>query len=404
MSPSRARAVLAVAIAVAAGIAAAGPAAASPLELFGFGGRSPALAETGVASADDFDCVYLNPAGLAEVSGRRLSLGTLYGRFALDGVDRPVDDAVGVEVGGAFRLPLGGALRDRVGFAIGLYVPTTLLNRARAPVPGTPFFAVLENRSQVIGVQLGLGVRVSDELALGAGVLALAALRGHIDVTPDAAGRFLTNSEEQLTAAFAPVFGARYRLGPDWVLGATLHFASQSTYDIHITNNLGAALPVTLPELRVAGTAQYDPLIAAVEGSYRLLPELLLSLQLSYERWSAFPLPTENVVDLMPAQPPTNFHDTVVPRLAAEWSVGHGVSVRGGYSYVMSPAPDSISTGQAFLDNDRHVLSLGLGVVAAPLHVDAWAQAHLLPSRQQRPDLVTSGNILVGGVVLGVDL
>src|SRR5215468_7666894 len=121
-------------------------AAASPLELFGFGGRSPALAATGVAFADDFDCVYLNPAGLSEVRGRRLSLGTLFGSFSLSGVDRPVDDAVGVEVGGAFRLPLGGALEDRIGVGIGLYVPTQLLNRARAPRPGTPFFAVLENR------------------------------------------------------------------------------------------------------------------------------------------------------------------------------------------------------------------------------------------------------------------
>jgi hypothetical protein len=62
---------------------------ASPLELFGFGGRSPALAATGVASAD-FEALYLNPAGLPEVSGRRLSVGTLFGSFSLSGciVDR----------------------------------------------------------------------------------------------------------------------------------------------------------------------------------------------------------------------------------------------------------------------------------------------------------------------------
>src|SRR5215470_5299741 len=171
---------------------AAGVAGASPLEIFGFGGRSPALAETGVASADDLDALYLNPAGLAEVTGRRLSVGSVFGSFSLSGVNRPVDDAVAIEIGGAFRLPLGGALADRVGLGIALYVPTELLNRARVPAPGMPFFAVLENRSQVVGIQLGAGVRLTDELEVGASVLALAAMRGLINVAPDAAGRLTT--------------------------------------------------------------------------------------------------------------------------------------------------------------------------------------------------------------------
>jgi long-chain fatty acid transport protein len=298
-------------------------------------------------------------------------------------------------------------MTDRLGLAVGLYVPTGVLNRARAPRPGTPFFALLENRSQVVGVQVGLGVRVTDRLSLGAGVLALAALKGTINVTPDAAGRFTTSSEEQLTANFAPVFGARFHLDERWSLGATLHFASESTYDIRITNNLGAALPITLPELRVAGSAQYDPMILALEVGFRPRADLLISAQLSYDRWSSFPLPTENVLLTMPPQAPIDFHDTLIPRVAAEWSVG-AFRLRAGYAFVPSPAPEATGA-QALLDNDRHVLSVGAGIVAPPLHVDAWAQAHLLVSRTNdrpgtTPDIETSGSILVAGMVVGVDL
>lgn len=400
----------------AALLSPARPASGSPLQMFGSGGRSPGLAATGVAAADDFDCVYLNPAGLGELRRKRLSFGSLVGSFDLEGVDRGVEAAVGVQLGGVVPIPLGGVMRDRVGLGLGFYVPTTVLNRARAPMPGTPYYTLLESRAQVVGIQVGVGVRLGGGWSAGAGFLALAALVGHIHVSADAAGRFTSTSEEQLISHFAPIFGARRRLGPDLVLGATFRAPSRSAYDIRVTNDLGERLPLTLPELRIAGVAQYDPLTVAAEAAWRPNggPWLLLG-QLAYERWSAFPLPTENPVADMPDQEPPGFHDTVVPRIAAEWQGRRGildVAARGGYFYVMTPAPE-MTGQQAFLDNDRHVLSVGLGLAtprsSVPLHVDAWFQLHFLAPRTHdrpgdEPDVETSGAIYVGGLVVGVDL
>src|SRR5262249_21195661 len=209
------------------------------------------------------------------------------------------------------RLPFGGWLADRVGLGLGLYVPTTELNRARAPVPGTPYYAVLENRSQVVGIQLGVGLRIADRWSLGGGVLALATLRGQINVATDVTGRFATTSEEQIITGFAPVFGARFRAADELTLAATVHFDSKSPYDIKITNQLGDVLPVTLPELHVAGVAQYDPFIAVVEAAWRPRPALLLVAGAALEHWSAFPAPTENVLTSAPPAPSPGFHDTV---------------------------------------------------------------------------------------------
>jgi hypothetical protein len=428
MNGTRLRA-LGCAAAIVASVAGPRAAAASPLELFGFGGSSPAMAGTGVATATGFDAVYLNPAGLADTT-KRVTLGLLYGDFALemDGEPTGTEPAKGVLIGGALPVPLGGAAKDRVGLALGFYVPTVAINRARHPLPGVPTFALLESRSHVIAIQVALGVRLSKRrdagLRVGAGIIALAELRGGIDVTTDASGRFTSFSEQQLITQFAPIIGARYLMPAQRLdLGLTFRGTSRSDYDITVTNDLAESLPLTIPTIRIAGTAQYDPMTIAAEAAWRVVPSLELRGQLAYQRWSAFPLPTLNPIAGQPPQEPPGFHDTVVPRLGVEWRAQLGataMAVRGGYMAVMSPAPEA-SGRQSLLDNSRDVVSFGLGVAwpgRNPVHVDVWGQAHFLNARTHQKDfevyedgerlpfnrLEADGQVVVGGLTVGVDL
>lgn len=426
----RARSVLACACAILSMLALlglAGPqgrAWASPLDLYGFGGRSPAMAGTGVATATDFDAVYLNPAGLADTAGKRITLGGLGARLGLDidSADIGADPALGLVIGGAVRLPLGGALRDRVGLGLGFYVPQDTINRARHPLPGTPVFALLEHRSHVVGLQVAAGLSLGARWRVGLGVLALAELRGTIDVTTDAAGRFTTFSQQQLLTRLAPIAGLSHILSERVRLGLVIRGTSQSGYDIQVTNDLDSALPVTIPALDIAGIAQYDPLTVAVESALRVRPSLLLAAQVAYQRWSAFPLPTRNPVEGTPPQQPPDFHDTAVPRLAVEWTPPAGrtrLALRAGYALLLSPAPE-MTGQQSLLDNHRHLLSAGVGLSRAglPLHLALWAQLHALMPRQHTKDparfepdaplpfdsIHTGGRILAAGLTLGLDL
>jgi len=402
-------------------VAAAAPASASPLDLFGFGGRSPGLAGAGVASAEDFDAVYLNPAGLAYATRKRATVGGLAAAMRLElGADAyPVEGPRGLEIGGQVPMPLGGALRDRVGLGFGFYVPSEAINRARAPFPGEPSFVLLESRAFVVGLLVGVGVKVTPRLAVGLSVNALAVLRGTIDVTIDGAGRFTTQSEQRLLTRFAPILGARYRLRDDLDLGLAVRAPSRSDYDITVTSDLGDALPLTLPEIAIAGTAQYDPLTVAAEAAWRLLPSLTLTGHLAWHRWSAFPRPTRNPVEGNPPQPDLGFRDIVVPRAAVEYrrpALGGEVTTRAGYAFHLSPAPEQRGR-ELLLDNHRHQLALGLGVAwpgrALPLHVDGWVQVHHLVHRRHDRDpavpgdqrsFATAGDLVVGGVTVGVDL
>ncbi len=386
------------------------------------------MAATGVALATGYDCVYLNPAGLADTPRKRVTLGGVYGDFSLTmgGQDTGTESAKGVIFGGELPIPLGSYMRDRVGLGLGFYVPTDAINRARAPKPGEPTFALLESRSHVVGLQIGVGVDVGSHWQVGAGFLALAALRGGIDVTTDAAGRFTSKSEEELISYFTPILGARYAMpAHDVVLGATFRGVSRSDYDLEITNELGESLPLTIPTIRIAGASQYDPLTLAIEGAWQARASLTLVGQVAYQRWGAYPLPTQNPVAVTLEQEPPGFHDIVVPRVAAEWTVRRDrhtqIAVRGGYWFAMSPAPE-MDGQQSLLDNHRHVLSAGLGIArpdtAAPIHLDLWLQTHFLvprrhtkdPSDYESPDqmpfttLSTRGRVIVGGLTLGLDL
>jgi long-chain fatty acid transport protein len=418
----------ATAIACALVLGTGSSAESSPLDLFGFGGRSPGMAGTGVASATGFDAAYLNPAGLADNPHKRLTFGYMYGTFALelDGQDTNTEDAQGLVFGGAMPIPMGGVMKDRVGFGIGFHVPPNAVNRARHPFPGEPVFELLETRSQVVGIQASFGFKIKPWLRLGIGTQSLATLEGAIHVSTDSAGRFTTRSEQQLVTKFAPLIGARVLWpGKKMQFGAVLRGESRTDYQLLVTNSLAESLPLTIPTLTIGGTSQFDPLTVAAEVAWEARNDLVVNAQLAWQNWSHYPLPTVNAVAAQPDQEPPAFHDTFVPRVSAQWTARRtratALVLRGGYFFVPSPAP-TMDGRQSLLDNNRHAFTLGAGAyfpgTAAPVYVDVWSQVHVLSQRSHTKDpanfmpdetlpfttISSKGRILVGGLTFGVDI
>ena len=422
------RRVLAIALsAIIGGALSTADVQASPLELYGFGARSSAMAGSGVASAHSFDCVFLNPAGLSRIRSKYLAGGLSYGRPKLwiNGADSGAEDTVATTFGVVVPLALAGSLRERLTLGFGILVPQKAVARARAPEVGRPTFALLDARSEIVGLQLALGVAIDERWSVGIGMLALATLEGDIQVDVDGAGRFITRSEQSLKSDFAPVLGVRYgQPGKDWRTGLTLRAASQAGFDIEITNNLGMSLPLSLPEFQIVGAPQYDPASVALELAYRVHAQVDLGVQLDYKHWSAFPLPTRNPIAIRDELPAPDFHDTVVPRLSAEWQEHIGsteLTARVGYAFFYSPAPE-MTGKQSLIDNHRHLGAAGLGVAWPqsdyPFRFDVWMQLHQLVPRTHTKDVTLAGDstklpydsirgtgrIAIGGFTLGVEL
>ena len=385
------------------------------------------MAGSGVASAHSFDCVFLNPAGLSRIRSKYIAGGFSYGKLSLDldGVDTGADETLATTFGLVIPLPLGGKLRDRLTIGFGILVPRNAIARARAPKLGEPLFALLDSRSEIVGIQLALGYTINESWSVGAGMLALATLVGDIEVKVDGSGRFITRSEQSLKSNYSPVAGVRYaKPGAAWSSGLTLRAASQAGFDIEITNSLGDSLPLSLPEFQIIGAPQYDPASAAAEVVYQVQPAIELGLQLDYKHWSAYPLPTQNPIASQDKLPSADFHDTVVPRLSAEWQgtlASTHVSARAGYAFFYSPAPE-MKGAQSLLDNHRHLGTTGLGFAWPdtdyPFELDLWMQWHQLVSRRHTKDptlvgdmaelpfdsIRGSGRIVIGGFTLGVSL
>jgi hypothetical protein len=383
---------------------------ASEPEMFGMGARSSAMAGTGAADAEGYDATYANPAGLVGPTRRRLTLGFAGARYQLylDNAPRQVDETNGLLIGAAIPLPFGGVLRDRLAIGIGFYFPAGVINRARDGFPDEARLALLDNRTQVVSILIGAGAKLHDRVSLGVGVLALAALTGEITIRADAGGRFTTVSEQQLVASFAPVVGLRVQAARHVKVGLTLRGESRSRYDIAIKNSLGSALPIQLPTMRVAGTAQFDPLQMALEAAWMPKHWLNLVAGLTWKHWSAYTNPVENATLGTPPQAPADYHDTVVPRVAGEfngvWNTRHGslkLIGRLGYFFEWSPAPQG--PDRVYLDADRHVLTGGGGLEfrgrLVTFQIDAFAQWHRLADTER-----VSGDMGTFGATFGVDL
>lgn len=419
---------------------AATPALASPEDVFGFGARSSALAGTGTASAEGFESVYANPALLPYAHDTKLTLGLMGATFALNAPDRlPYKSLSGSIIGAVLPMPLPGVMKDRLTLGVGFFTPFDLIVRGNILYPERKQF-LFPDRTQSVAVQAGLGVDLSwwkdrgrsKGLHIGGGMAALAALDGHVLVAVDATGKIGSVVEDTLVASYAPIVGVSLDVGNDWRAGLSFRGELVGRFNVEIiVQDLGA---ITVPPLEISGIAQYDPHQLTAEFA-RTAGPLRGALSLTWKHWSGYPGAPEATVRcplneetgevdpcdaLVPPDP--NFHDTFVPRIAAEYvfdlKPGVELAARAGYAFEMGAAPEQ--TGETNLyDEHRSILSFGAGLdlskpVVAGLTLDFFGQVQLVHGRTHekeasvetdnpgRPDVKTSGVVLAGGTQLGV--
>jgi len=406
---------------------------ASPEDIYGYGARGLAMGGTGTAHATSYDAAWANPALASEMRRYRLSLGLEGGGFDLHangGVSERA--AKGFVIGGDLPLPFGGVLRDRVGVALAFYTPSNVLVRGTILYPEKPQFPLFPDRTQCLTIRAGFGVDIGHGFRVGAGFGALAQIVGNVIVATDATGKVGSRVEDQLVAIYAPIFGATWEhrvLGGKLRIGAAYRGALAARFAVSIDATKLSSLP--FPVLNIAGLAQYDPHELALEaawekGSWRA------AIGATYKHFSDYPGPWEQTI-MCPADSPDcgvlappklSFSDTVVPRAGVEHTIAIGknasASIRGGWFFEPTPAPDNMMTSQAFdiktrmnidvptrfYDASRSVLTLGGGIRYKDATLDGFAQLHVLVPRDVTiapgERVTISGSAFAGGLILGV--
>lgn len=404
--------ILAAALACAiAGVANACSASASPGEQLGAGPVSQALAGTVSLEPEPLGVTATDPAWLPRLRQRNLVFGwqSTLARYRFEGPQSSgaLHDATReLVLGMAAPLELyPGAPPIAVGLAA--FVPRGLITRARARFAEEPQAPLLLDRLQTLNLDAGVGMNLARSWSAGIGISALASFTGSIAVTADPDGAVRTSVEDDLLVASAPAGGIVYAPpafdAGEIALSLAARGALESRVDLTLEPlELGG---VALPELRIAGTVQYDPARIQVEAAFRRAP-LGVVVAATYKRWSALDGFLATTVECPEAEPvcgsspPAALHasDTVVPRLAASVLVSERprLVLRAGYSFEASPLPEQRDTAN-YWDNERHVFGLGSGVAlriaGQAVRWDIAVQYHaLIERRHDKSEAVPADN------------
>lgn len=385
---------------------------ASSTDLFGMGARGAAMGGAVVSNTTGYSAVYYNPAALMILGQRQFSVGVQRADYSISLNDEnyAVDANTNLVLGFNVPIPFGDVLADRIALGFGFVVPFQSILEADVRAPETPFFVVVENRAQVIGLHAALGVRIMDWLHVGAGVVALAELIGGIDIAPNNTGQLGSAVRDELVADFALIAGLL--VDPvDWLgIGVTYHGASDARFAFPITADLGPSFPVEVPLLNIVGVAQYDPMQVSADITFRPIEGLEIAAGATFKRWSEFINSIERTTPTVPEQDPPLFEDIWVPRLGAEYSAAVGavtLAGRVGGFYEPTPVPDQTGNNN-YLDSGRIGLGFGGGAVWRELTFDLAVQVQLMQDRthDKSPDLVRDEenagfpNISHGGSVI----
>ncbi len=261
---------------------------------------------------------------------------------------------------------------------------------------------------------------------------------GALSVRLDESSTFVSTVETQLLTVFAPIAGLQLTQ-PEWGVGAVYRHEVRAEMDLRIEI---MDLPVSLPTVSVNGLIQYDPSQLALEGYWQPIPELRVIVNATTRFWSMYGGPYRPTSRSSNIAPAPDFSDTFSPRVALEATLrDHGLTtaLRAGYALELSPAPNArvgnerLADGSVhleggapvtrpirFIDNDRHVITAGLGIDyefsgGEHLVLDLYGQLHVLGDRTHsiprdhdvvdatNPALRSSGLIVVAGWALGVE-
>jgi|GEM_PF-4514053 len=401
--------------------------------LFGVGQRSMAMGGTALNQGDytPFQ-VYTAPAALGYLRRVEFSFGAQYFdprinpfgivQIAPSGTQGDFRDS-GVLPGGgslmAFGLPLGTVRPLTLGGAI--YLPFTTLIRVSGSPVDYPFYPLYSDISRNFFFVIGAGYEFIDGWAFGVNVRSTTkstvnyALRSDNTVNYSATATE-AKSDSRLSYSLLYDNGRRHPENP-WTAG--FMYRGKSGMETKLQADVSAFVAL---QGELISMPAYTPAEFVLMGTLKL-KQFTVSGDIARVKWSGYSSPygsgNINSYVIGSRQSTANFKDITVFRfgMQQESVIGNGflrkVTYRQGYQYHPSPVPDQ--TGDTnFVDNDRHMISAGLGfAVRSPLRegeildIDLFTQYNILKSRSVRkaastnigaPGYQTGGHIMLYGM------
>ncbi len=450
-------------LALGVGLGASASAMAQPMDTYGLGSRSVAMAGAVTADVEDFSANYYNPAGLARAGAARIGIG-YFGAFhemTLNDLDSNVDPLRGLVIG----LVVPGQIEDvRFAFGLGVHLNDDYVSRTRSLPSRRPRWEFYDNRGRRTFLAAHLAIRPFPWLTVGGGISFLSfstntlSVRGDLDIFMAERRSYLEHEiRADLTTIRYPQAGVQVQPIPELSFGAV--YRGQFA----LSNTLTAVVGCETPGDPFCGTGldftglespfpgyfnllsqsvnAFVPQQVSLGGSWNATPDFRLNVEVTWVNWSAYVSPvgrSEIILDIEVPESlrdsirvpdaivgttpqPALFEDRFVPRIGAEGVFFRERRVelrgRGGFFYEHSPVPNQLALTN-LADTDRFVFSLGFGMRLGDLRpllpgfiqMDVHLQYSLLPERTMTKaslvdpvgDYRAAGNMFVGGLTLEV--
>lgn len=432
-------------------------ASAQPMDTYGMGSRSVALAGAVTADVEDFSANYYNPAGIVRDGKLHIGLGWFGAAhdLYLNQYSSAVDPVDGIVLG----LNVPGHVGDfRFGFGLGVHLNDQRVSRTRTLPRARPRWELYDNRPHRAYLSTHVAIQPVEWLRIGGGIAFLSysanqlRIRGTIDITQPRRSSLEHDLEGQLITIRYPQVGVQ--VGPFEGLNFGVVYRGEYALDNTLVAEVGSAdgspinqTAIVAGDLAINGyfylltqsVNAYVPHQISFSASYTPIPELRIGFDLTWLMWSLYrsPIGTSHIVldiDVPPSLEdtitvpdripdgvpvPANFSDRVVPRLGVEVTPFRNADVafqaRAGYFYENSPAPAQMGYTN-LVDTDRHTWSIGVGLdlfglrpfLPGWLSLDAHFAYSWLPARamiKDSPidpvgDYVAWGNIFAGGLTM----
>jgi long-subunit fatty acid transport protein len=373
--------------------------AASVADTYGLSPKAIGMGNAMTAHVNDWSSVYYNAAGLGRTSHLKeneskneVFLGYLYTlpQTKLDIPERYVEEdgevstyatnaddnldfgsfviGAAVDLNMLYKMPTAvSSSRFGLSITVGDDMTVAKINDIE---PQTHNYLRLGREIQKMDIITGLGFGfLQDTFGVGFGIRTSFGGEGKvlledIQVSTDAQspkGQTLMDLELDMSCWLAGIYVDLGKVAPPLKgLDIGMAYRSESKFEIDPFNTVGIVQTGGIPlNLHLALFDYYYPATYTLGFSYQLLKNLRLALDLEYQGWSDYEVSSvmgRNYPDMLP-----DLEDIWVPRLGIQYDKSPRTSIFGGYYFQSSIVPDDAVDGVVnWLDNDRHVFSIGV--------------------------------------------
>ncbi len=341
--------------------------------------RAMAMGGAFTGLADDPSAIYFNGAGLTQLNGIHLMLGTtmISPVFSFRGVAPAITeyDAAKQHFFPTHFYATYGYDKN-LAFGLGFFSPFGLGSKWGEDWIGR--YLAVETSLQVFAITPVVAYRITDNLSVSAGLeysFANVKITQKYPQTPFAGDAFV-NMDGKDNSAWGYNFGVFYKPIEDLSFGVSFH--SQVKYDFkgNVSTDGASQLASNLPN-GTADAGLTTPFNLAFGVGFRVMPKLLLSADFQYVGWSSydtlvinFSSPKETVAS------PRLYDNSFIVRLGAEYNLFSDLDVRAGIYYDKNPVkpkyvnpslPEANRLG--FSVGAGYKLSNGLSIDAAYLFI-----------------------------------